>query len=332
MTKRTPRIHLPTPSRLYGLDQMYEPVAVLRSLDQFQGLTSWQVGRLHFHNRPNLRRGRRDPKAAQQAANKLCLQRLKANGYVAVAPYLIRNRGNKDHWDRYEANVLTDDGRLTLANNLPGYRPASGHLTPETVEQFAAHEHLTNEIGVALAANAAWAGYTLVDWQAEQLLRSRSLQRTPGNLLRGVIPDAFFRLERDGATWPFFLEFDNKTEDLDSGKPNSIRTKLLNYGDYFRARYLDDRALHGTCGPRLLFVTTSPARLDTMVELAEGLGCRNVYWFALLDYFLLKQDPTDGEWLAYEPIGSIWRKSGTAGHVSLFDADARSPLKGLSPN
>lgn len=307
----SPRIHLCTIPNLHPLSHIHHWQPALLALDQFQGLTSWQLGRLLFHHEQSQKRAPRHPDAARQAANTLCLRRLKTNGFVTVAAYQLRN-DETGRWERQDAAALTEAGRQLLRAHIEGYIPRTHHDTPRTVAYFRWHDHLVNEVGVALAAAAKWEGYRH-DWVSSAPLRAH-----PALKQAGLIPDGFLTLARDDRRWPLFIEYDNDTERLTGRGRSVLSEKLRKYRAYFARSWDDDLALHGTEGPRLLFVVKSPTKLASLVALAESLDCDDRYLFAPLDYFLLTRDPADGGWFEADPLGVIWRKCGAPGYFPLL--------------
>jgi hypothetical protein len=98
-------------------------------------------------------------------------------------------------------------------------------------------------------------------------------------------PDGVFTLrdQEGGTTLLFFLEVDMGTETLASARRGAkdIRTKVINYQQYFRAgcykRYQDlwDCALNGF---RLLFLANSPARLVALCRLVQETPPSDFVW------------------------------------------------------
>lgn len=270
-----------------------------------------QLAHLLFHRELSQKGEPRAHDAARQAANTLCLRRLKTNGFVMVADYQLRDQAKK-RWERQDAAALTNEGRLLLETYTPGYVARTDHGTPDVVAYFREHDHLVNEIGVALAAAAKWEGYTY-DWRSTAVLRNH-----PALKQAGIIPDGFLLLTKGEQRWPFFIEYDNNTERL-TGKNNSdLEEKIRKYLHYFTTYWDADTTLHGTEGVRLLFVVKSPTKLESLVNLAEGLGCKSRYWCAPLDYFLTTQDADSKEWLEAAPLDAIWRKCGAQGYFPLL--------------
>src|SRR5215218_5091586 len=110
---RQGRIHRrPELAKLYPMEMIQQGWQTLEALDRFRCMTSSQVARLLFLDQPTSKGHRRSAAAAHNAANAVCLSRLKDRGLVTVVPS-YRREGART-LVRFELNTLTRAGHEAL--------------------------------------------------------------------------------------------------------------------------------------------------------------------------------------------------------------------------
>ncbi len=159
-----------------------------------------------------------------------------------------------------------------------GYSPRQLRLAKTTFAwQFIEHLMKINDFRVAAALAARANQFILEDWRDETVFRSQPdyviLTDKHGKPVRKpVLPDGYFCLAIPKGKARFFLEIDRGTEELSKFTPQVIvynrYTESGQYSQAFQAQSL-----------RILIVTSSPRRLQTLKAAVNEVGGDRKYWF-----------------------------------------------------
>ena len=148
--------------------------------------------------------------------------------------------------------------------------------------QFLEHLLAINDVRVAVTKACEQSeDLTLVEWRGESDMKAdydhvtiQSEKGRPSSV--SVIPDSYFVLDSPQGRAHFFLELDRGTM-----TSKRFKTKVLAYQQYYRSGAYQNR--FQTKSLRILTVTTSQARADTLKVATEGAGGKLRFWFTTLD-------------------------------------------------
>lgn len=303
--QRQGRIHFHKHPNPYPLEMVQMGMEALNYLTIFPALTSWQVCRLLFLNRPNRHGEVRSEEAARRATNRECLRRLKDLGLVGVKP-IARLDNPLTKW---EMNYLTRQGHQALTQHreslglatLPFRNPAN--LTYQTINP---HAVALLDVAVSAFAAAGRGGVSVEVWLDDVSIRSLSKR---GQLDWPMEPDALLVLRYGDNRQALFIEVDMGTESVDSPRQNSWSSKMSRYKTYFATLRRDDPWLKDLPQPQLLTITTGGAkRLANLKDATARGGGRSAYWFAETRHL----DPP------FSFSGEVWQRIGLDGYHSVF--------------
>ncbi|MEO8338253.1 MAG: replication-relaxation family protein [Nitrospirota bacterium] len=228
---------------------------------------------------------------------------------------------------RFERPVLRTEGSkpalfglaaagLTLLVSELGYGPDDIDWRPDDNRvswAFLDHQIMLNDVFIALNEASEQAGWTLSEWVDDRILKKMHTGLVPVEDPDGrerrvtVVPDAYFALASDDRLLRFFVEADRATMTVISSN-NQKRTwqkRIHAYQAYFDSPLPIDT--YGTKRIRVLTVTTSPKRLESLKLATEAAGGRNRYWFTT-ERDLMGSGALDAP---------IWFKAGSMEPVSL---------------
>jgi hypothetical protein len=182
---------------------------------------------------------------------------------------------------------------------------------------FIEHTCTVNDVRIAITLGVTDAGCTLQSWLREDELKaSRTRVKGERSLTMAgataIIPDAAFSLRRGPRQARFLLEVDRATE-------SNVRwaQRVRNYMALLSHERVSQRL--GSY-PRILVVTTGPARLEHLKTATEDAGGQAQFWFT---FFSRVQPDT----VLTKPI---WRVAGRQGdHVLVSKGTDPAPLRGL---
>lgn len=222
---------------------------------------------------------------------------------------------------------LTAAGRDLLVDEL-GYAPGDIDWKPgynNVSWALLDHQILLGTIFIAVRTAAPAAGWELAEWVDDRILRKTHTDLVPvtdpaGRQRRvAVVPDAYFALGyTDDLTGQprllrFFVEGDRASMTAASARQqaHTWQHRIRSYQAYFASPL--PVAMYGTNRLRVLTVTTSQKRLESLKAATEAVGGRNRYWFAVEES--LQRGALDAP---------IWFKAGSSDPVCL-----RQPISPL---
>lgn len=249
-----------------------------------------------------------------------CRSRLR---HLVAAGYLVRMERPTLRAEGRKASLfgLTAAGRDLLVDELgygnediewkPGYNNVSWALLD--------HQIMLGNIFIATGAAAHQVGWSLAEWVDDRILRKTHTALVPvtdpdGRQRRvAVVPDAYFALGyTDGLTGEerllrFFVEADRATMTAASARQqaHTWQHRIRAYQAYFASPLPE--ATYGTNRLRVLTVTTSQRRLESLKAATEAAGGRNRYWFTT-------EQALSGKTALTAPI---WYKAGSPHPVAL---------------
>lgn len=254
-------------------------LAVVDAVHRLRVLSSEHVAALHFPR-------------AQGGVSSHCRKRLQL---LTEAGYLDRREQPQTRSEGRKPYLyfLTAAGRQLLIDEV-GLDPEALDWKPSYNNvrwPYLRHQLAINDLYVAFSLAGPRAGWSLASWTDDRFLRKLHTERVEITGLDGrsldtaVVPDAHAVLEAgeplsDESTWiQFFIECDLASEVVAAThlQRSSWQRKIRAYQAYFQsgailARYRTNRI-------RVLTVTTSQARLDSLKEATEAEGGRSRYWF-----------------------------------------------------
>jgi hypothetical protein len=294
----------------------------LLALDHRRFLTARQLSRLYCRGEAE---AIADPvarlraiAAADRQVNRRTLRPLKdAELITVVRPFL---RGETTPLAQKEAVVLTARGAELVrqayaeAERGQGLRWRRSWLAIDGANH--AHAALLTDWYI-LARRAMTEGLLLQGWRDDRDLAQ--LVQQGGCQLRDLIPDAVFVLTHRDASGssrhtPFVLELDLGAETVTSGRfpTRDWTAKIERYLTYFAGPLSADPLWTGIVEPpRVLTLTTSEARLASLIQATAHAGGDDRFWFATLDRLRGDREPISVFWDA------PWRTAGTARARSL---------------
>lgn len=247
---------------------------IIRAVYEYRALTTPQVEALLF---PGGTKGKTN-------TCRLRLKKLFHNGYlwrsempaIGKAPLVYR----------------IDREALPLLSVILDIEPEEIDWHPR--ERVIPNQHLLKTNDVRIAINLAAAAHGLV---IEQWLDDRTLKRTHakdqvtivgpkgGKKQVTVIPDGYFRLwypDKEKRAH-FFLEVDLATEVGQASQwgRRDFATKMRKYTTYFYSGLFQRRYKAKTA--RVLTVTTSDRRVQTLKTITEDVGGKRRFWFSTFD-------------------------------------------------
>ena len=265
---------------------------IIRAVNDYRALRSDQIERLFF--------GSRSP--TQYRLSRLWEHEYLEREFISVASsapasnpavYTVGKRGAQvlvDHFD-YDRSDLRRPKKSSLG----------WHLL----------EHLlkVNDVRIAFAQAAASAEFTMETWWDETTFRAHPDYVTVSDK-RGrprkkpVFPDGYFFLSTPQGKARFFLEVDRGTETLSKFAPQiRVYEAYVASGQYqerFQAKSL-----------RVLIVTTTPKRLESLMRVTEHVGGDRKYCFTTFDRLTKETALT----------GAIWRRIGDGNVTPLFEME-----------
>ncbi len=257
-------------------------MAILEACDGRVLLTNGQLSRLCFEGKPNANGEVRELAAAEKAAAKV-LQRLWEGGWLERRPVILTSKRTGGAYHHF-VNVLSPAGAAVVEQlyrergrgELRWKRPGV-EVSNQTIE----HTLAINDVYVLVKRASEHAGVKFFSWKDDRQLAA--MRRTK-QLQLISIPDAFFVLAGDGRAFGHFLEIDLGTESVAGERSTRIwREKIEGYARYLRERYEDEDYFEGVAAPIVLTVTTSPRRLEHMLQVTREIGGSDRFWYTTID-------------------------------------------------
>lgn len=251
--------------------------AVIHSVAMYRVLSTTGIAALFF------------PTTAATGVNSQCLARLR---FLTRAGYLVRR----------EQLSLRAEGRSPYLYYLGpegvrflrdlGMSPADIDWRPSDANSkwlYLSHQLDVNRFRVTVALAAQRRGSAITQW-----IDDRALRRLPpehveildrrGNARReAVVPDGMFSLVDGEFLHHLLVEVDRSTVTASSTLPEAHDwwRKVKVYLSYFDSDL--PVARYGTDRFRVLTVTTTAKRLDTLKRVTEEAGGKHRFWFAVQD-------------------------------------------------
>ncbi|MDP9359492.1 MAG: replication-relaxation family protein [Chloroflexota bacterium] len=229
---------------------------------------------------------------ADRYANRSTLRPLKDLQLIrAIRPWL---RGEEGGLCRRETNVLTDQGAALVQAWYEEEGKGRRLRWSPSVFEFdgtnQAHAEAIVDVYVAFK-RAVTSPLLFWGWKDDRELAR--LSGEGGTTLRTGIPDAVFVLScpRDDGYdhLPCFVEVDRGTETVwaGDGRKRDWKGKIERYETYFAGPVLRDPLFRGMeRSPLVLCLTTSPRRLEHLLEATAAVSRSDRYAFATLDAVL----------------------------------------------
>ena len=184
---------------------------------------------------------------------------------------------------------------------------------------FLDHQIMINNIFIVLSQACARVGWTLAEWVDDRILKKMHadpvLVTDEGGRQRKilVVPDAYCALACPDATTGghrllrFFVEADRATMTVVSHNQQrrTWQKRIHAYGEYFDSPQIVNT--YGTRRIRVLTVTTSEKRLQSLKAATEDAKGKSKYWFAT-EAALSAETALDAP---------VWYKAGSTEPVSL---------------
>ncbi len=278
---------------------------VIEAVYTHRALTTDQVEDLFFASDPSLRYGKKT----------WCQNRLKLlyhNGF------LFRDEQPRKMTDPRKPFVyfLDEKGAQALCEYL-GLEPEEINWQPD--ENQVSHlflDHLLKINQVRVAIEVAVQGEVqLVQWVDDRTLQQRGMKdyvtlKGPqgGERKRAAIADSYFHLQRNGYDFHFLLEADRGTvvgEYTKWGRRDWAE-KIKTYLAYYASGLYQKR--WNTTSLRILTVTTTPRRLETLKRITEEAGGKGRFWFTTFDQI-------KSSTVLFDPI---WQRAGFAEPYTLL--------------
>lgn len=262
--------------------------------------------------------------AADRQVNRRTLRPLKDLGLVRVVRPFARAESGR--LSAKEVSVLTRAGADTVRQiyaeqgRSDALRWQRSWLEIDGTNQ--AHAAVISDFYVALR-RATEGDWRLRGWRDDrdlaQLVQFGMVE------LGGLIPDAVFVLQRGDHLYPLFLEIDLGTESIASARHISkdVTAKFERYRTYLAGQWRIDPLFDGiTTQPRVMFLTTSTRRLDSVAEAIERLGLDDSVLLGEVSW--LERDLAPMALLC----DRIWRRISDRSLINLLDVlgDEKEPL------
>ncbi len=272
----------PSRRRDYPLKHIPQALAILEACDGRGLLTNGQLSRLFFEGKPNAYGEVRELAAAEKAAAKV-LQRLWEGGWLERRPVILTSKRTGGAYHHF-VNVLSPAGAAVVEQlyrergrgELRWKRPGV-EISNQTIE----HTLAINDVYVLVKRASERQDVAFFSWKDDRQLAAMTRAK---QLHLISIPDAFFVLAKDGHPFGQFLEIDLGTESVAGERSTRIwREKIEGYARYLRERYEDEDYFEGVAAPIVLMVTTSPRRLEHMLQVTREIGGTDHFWYTTID-------------------------------------------------
>ncbi len=301
-TNRYPRLKGGKVAGAKSLQYATDPYLAMGYLGMFGGLTSWQLCKLLFLNQPNDKGVIRAESSAKTDVNRKCLTILKKQGLVKVKPIGIPGKAPA-YWGM---NYLTESGRKDLEKHrkshgqaIPSYRPPA-KINEETINY---HSLGIRDAGISAIVGARDNHLKVVTWMDDYLVRQMSKK---GLINWPMEPDGVVVVEYGDIRRVFFIEVDRGTMSGDSDKPNSWKTKMGKYKQYFQSLRYDDKWFCDYPQPDLMVIAHSERRMENLMKVTGDVGGRSSYWFTTADFM----EPP------FNFFAQVWRRIALPGYYT----------------
>jgi len=250
---------------------------LLKTLHAARYLTTEQIQQLFYPGQGGI-----------YGPRKICQRRLKqlyaAKLVRRIDPWVRRSQSSPSYiyaLAKGGAHTLQSEFELTIPE--ADWKPKSN----EDNLSFMKHTLATNEIRIAVLRACPAAGVELTTWLDEREIRGEqpdqvtiSDPKTRKANKTAVIPDSAFLLAKDDKKSLYWLETDMGTVTVEARnwENKSWVKKILAYLTYQKTEAATQRYGHQGIA-RILTITTSEQRLQTLKQATERAGGGNTFWF-----------------------------------------------------
>jgi hypothetical protein len=325
MSQRTRRPRLVRDRRnRYPLPAITHGTEILWLLSTFRFATNDQIERVLF--RDLLMPDRNVERAANTA-----LRRLFDGGFLDRVPVLLPATAGTGFATRY-VNTLTPAGARVVASLAAergtDVRTWRASLRPKAHHPLL-HEYWIVQFGLTALASCREVGISMAAWADDRQLAA---WRKEDRFSLGNIPDAYLGLQnpRSGKQFPSFVEIDQGTETVAarSATRRDWRRKVEGYLPYFDRGFAQEFGIEAK--PIVLTVTTSEARLGSLLETTRQAGGGGRFWFTAHELLYPKDNGSQAIMTAFAgregPFWApIWRTPADGGWRSLATRCGLSP-------
>jgi hypothetical protein len=172
------------------------------------------------------------------------------------------------------------------------------------------HDLAVNDVRIAITqACEATEGFDLIEWLPEGEFHAYpdKVEFTLPNgtrSARNITPDSFFTVERQGRSFRFLLELDNRTSD----NPRFAREKVIPGLAYLKSEIYKKR--FGATSGQWLVVTTGERRLKNLKRQTEQTVGENAKWFYFTTLDRIRRETV--------LTSAIWYRGGDHDPMPLF--------------
>ncbi|MGI8486668.1 MAG: replication-relaxation family protein [Thermomicrobiales bacterium] len=265
-----------------------------------------------FQDRPNQHGQIRSEAAANLAANRYCLIRLKDRDLLRRLPVILRSQQTGSLYQGM-VNVLTKAGADLVADHYEYLGYGTPHWTRslfDLANQQLAHAIAINDFLIHLQRACWQQDLVLADWWNDRELAKRK------DLGFTSTPDAFVVIATPaGTTHGLFVEIDRGSETVlgVDARRHDWRRKVASYasyvapgGSYWRLPFYEELAPT----PLILTITTTPTRLEGMLKATQAGGGTDAFWYTTFPQLDIHRSPGT----FWQPI---WRNVGSTEPCSL---------------
>jgi hypothetical protein len=209
---------------------------------------------------------------ASPSTGKQVLRRLFHQGYLARK--FIDQMMNATYY-------ILDTRGVELLRAQEGLEDFSWYASNKNLKtEFLEHTCAINDVRITIAKTAPLQGLELLKWVGESELKAdydRVTIRTASGKQQAVslIPDGYFALQTPKGIAHIFLELDRGTT-----TSKRFRQKIVAYQTYHQTGGYERR--YGAKNYRVMTVTTSEKRLQTLKAATEDVNGRDRFWFTTL--------------------------------------------------
>ena len=294
--------------QLPGLHLTERDLRIIQAVYEYRALTTSQIETLFF---PGGTPGQRNQ----------CQRRLKKlfhNGYLWRGEQPIKPTEEA----RKPLVYRIDKGALEILPGLLEVEPEDidWHPRERTVSDRGLNHLLkTNDVRVALTAAADQHDMLVENWKDERILKREHAHEKVqisgpqgGTYQATIIPDGYFQLAiPDGDNYKRahqFLEVDLATEVVRATtQARDFARKVKGYIAYYSSGRYKKR--YQTKSMRVLTVTTSERRLQSLKSATEEIGGKKIFWFTTFDQITPQTALTEPIWQVAsldEPQPLVW--------------------------
>lgn len=252
-------------------------IQILKTLHSARYLTTEQIQALFYPGR-----------GGAHGPQKICQRRLRQlyehKLVRRIEPWIKRGQSYQSYiyaLDKAGARTLQSECDLVIPES--DWRPKSN----EDNLSFMKHTLATNEIRIAVLRSCAAAGVELVTWLDEREIRGTQPDqvtiidaKTHKEIKTAVIPDSAFILAKGDKKSLCWVEIDMGTVTVEARtwESKSWVKKILAYLTYQKTAAPAQRYGHDSVA-RILTITTSEQRLQTLKQATERAGGGITFWF-----------------------------------------------------